>query len=354
MRNHLVGLLAQIEADVIDESKPVSGILRSCVVLGRRAKAPRLREWALRELEGYSPDDPFPPYRSFISPMYIDGYNPYSQFTKQIISPVSVIGLPMKDLLNAPVNLQHSIDAIEAMVAEPGDSVMLSPGNIGMLLTYLNRGMPNGGSITACYWALAKTDVTAVLGHVRTGVMKFVDELYAEIEDTGEQPSPEETAAVLGRTMPWIFQVNLGHGTAVATGNYVQGDAVGEKSVIKNNKTRVSKNSGTVVTASMNVTAGTQQGLDPAKLKEFTDAIRSLVPGLGLGEPDQAELESALTAVEAAAAEPGDRSRFEKAVDRMKSVFTKATPGFAKAAAIGATDELVAHAIEAGMHSLGL
>lgn len=357
MRNQLVGLLAQIEADVIDESKPVSGILLSCVRLARHAKAPRLREWALKELEGYSPDDSFPPYRSFRSPMYIDGHNPFSSFTKQVLSPASLIGMPMKDLINEPVNLWQPIGAIEAMVNEPetGDSIMISPGNIGMLLTYLNRGMPNGGSITACYWAVPKTDVAGVLGQVRTGVMKFVDELQAEIDDTGEQPSPQETDAVLDRAMPWIIQVNLGHGTATASENYTQGDTVGEKNVIKNNKTKVSKsNSGTVVTASMNVTAGTQQGLDPAKLKEFTDGIRSLVPGLGLGEPDQAELESALTEVEAAAAEPGGRSRFERAVDRMKSVFTKATPGFAKAAAIGATDELVAHAIEAGMHGLGL
>jgi hypothetical protein len=355
MHNHLVGLLTQIEADVIDESKPVSGILRSCVLLARRAKAPRLREWALKELEGYSPDDPFPPYRTFISPMYIDGHNPFARFTKQVLSPASAIGMPMKDLLSEPVNLQHSIDAIEAMVKEPADSIMLSPGNIGMLLTYLNRGMPNGGAIDACYWALPKTDVQAVLGQVRTGVMKFVDELLAEVEDTGESPTPEKTDSVLDHAMPWIFQVNLGHGTAMATESYTQGDNVGEKNVIKNNKTKVSKNPGTVVAASSNVTACTQQGLDPTKVKEFADFIRSLTPQLALTEPDQAELESALSEVESAAAEPGNqRSRFERAIDRVKSVFSKTAPGFAKAAAVGATDELVAHAIEAGMHGIGL
>lgn len=355
MRNQLVDLLAQIEADVIDESKPVSGILLSCVRLARHAKAPRLREWALKELEGYSPDDTFPPYRTFRSPMYLDGHNPFSSFTKQVLSPASMIGRPMKDLINEPVNLWQSVGAIEAMVNEPGEFIMVSPGNIGLLLTYLNRGMPNGGSITACYWAVPKTDVAGVLGQVRTGVMKFVDELQAEIDDTGEQPSPEETDAVLDRAMPWIIQVNLGHGTATASENYVQGDAVGEKNVIKGNKTKVSNNSGTVVTASAHVTAGTQNGLDPAKVKEFTDGIRTLIPGLALGEPDQTELESALTEVEAAATEPGDqRGRFEKAIDRVKSVFAKAAPGFARAAAIGAADELVAHAIESGMHGIGL
>ncbi len=355
MRNQLVDLLAQIEADVIDESKPVSGILRTCVLLARRAKAPRLREWALKELEGYSPDDSCPPYRTFISPMYIDGYNPFSRFTKQVISPLSAAGMPMKDLLSEPVNLQHSIDAIEAMVKEPGDSIMLSPGNVAMLLTYLNHGLPNGGGITACYWSLPRTDVQAVLGQVRTSVMKFVDELQAEIEDSGEQPSPEETDAVLDRTMPWILQVNVGEVTAVASGNYTQGDAVGEKNVIKSNKTKVSKNSGTVVAASVNVTAGTQQGLDPTKVKEFADFIRSLMPQLALAAPEQAELDSALTEAEAAASAPGDqRGRFEKAIDRVKAVFGKAAPGFAKAAAVGATDALVVHAIEAGMHSAGL
>ena len=49
-------LLAEIERDVLDESKSVAAALRKCLALGGQAKSAELRDWASRELHGY-PDE---------------------------------------------------------------------------------------------------------------------------------------------------------------------------------------------------------------------------------------------------------------------------------------------------------
>jgi AbiTii len=49
-------LLAEIERDVLDESKSVAAALRRCLALGGQPKSAELRDWASRELRGY-PDE---------------------------------------------------------------------------------------------------------------------------------------------------------------------------------------------------------------------------------------------------------------------------------------------------------
>src|SRR5277367_3488176 len=56
-------LLAEVERDVLDESRPVATALRKCLALGGQAKSAELREWASRELHGYPDEAPLPEYR---------------------------------------------------------------------------------------------------------------------------------------------------------------------------------------------------------------------------------------------------------------------------------------------------
>jgi hypothetical protein len=54
MARRAEALLAQIERDVLDESKPLKSALHQCVLLGGRTGLVDLRDWATRELRGYS------------------------------------------------------------------------------------------------------------------------------------------------------------------------------------------------------------------------------------------------------------------------------------------------------------
>jgi hypothetical protein len=57
------GLLAQIEADVVDDEVPLSSPLQKCIALGGQAGSEKMPDWARRELNGYAGADTVPDYR---------------------------------------------------------------------------------------------------------------------------------------------------------------------------------------------------------------------------------------------------------------------------------------------------
>ena len=65
MANRRGGLLAQIDAHVVDDGVPLSSLLQECVVLGARAGSEKMRDWARWELHGYTGADTVPEYRHF-------------------------------------------------------------------------------------------------------------------------------------------------------------------------------------------------------------------------------------------------------------------------------------------------
>lgn len=84
-------LLAEIERDVLNESKSVATALRKCLALGGQAKSADLRDWAVRELHGYPDEAPLPDYRKIRTPLLIDGFAGGGIFRGR---QVSVIDLP--------------------------------------------------------------------------------------------------------------------------------------------------------------------------------------------------------------------------------------------------------------------
>lgn len=359
----LIDLLAELELEVADESKNISAVLRKCIPFGRRAGAPELRAWALRELKGYETGSQLPPYRRFSAPVAIDGLNPsgpYEGLYLQIHSPVVKA---IRHHLPQPFDLTFTIDEIEAMIATAEargeDELKLGPRSVPLLIAHLNRQLPRYHQITRLYYSVPVSSVRGVIGQVRTALAEFIDELQTEVDASGAIPPPKRTREALQAWMPWAINIYAENITAALP---FSGDIVnnGSKTTIKGNKTKIDNESGTVVAASAHVSAGTQQGLDIEKVKEFSDFVRGLLPQLALSGPDQEDLEAALVEVVAAATatatEPSEdqHGRFRKAIDRTKTAIRRAAPGFAEKAAIGAADDLLIHAIEAGVHSFGL
>jgi hypothetical protein len=109
-------LLAEIERDVVDESKSLAAALRKSVILGGRAGSADLREWATRELNGYrDSQDELPDYRHVRAPLLMDGISGYYKVTAESIS---VIDLPdfARDVISEEVPLTHGIGELEAMI----------------------------------------------------------------------------------------------------------------------------------------------------------------------------------------------------------------------------------------------
>jgi len=69
------GLLAQIEAGVLDD-EPLPSLLQKCIVLGGRAGSEKMRDWARRELNGYVGIKDIPHYRKLRAQVKLTLTNP--------------------------------------------------------------------------------------------------------------------------------------------------------------------------------------------------------------------------------------------------------------------------------------
>jgi hypothetical protein len=58
-----MALVDEIISVAVDDSRPISTLLRQCLVLARTLKNQRLQAWAEKELDGYGEADELPDYR---------------------------------------------------------------------------------------------------------------------------------------------------------------------------------------------------------------------------------------------------------------------------------------------------
>lgn len=68
-------LLDEIKRDVLDEYIMLDSILKKAIALGRKARSSQLRDFAARELNGYSTSDDLPDYRHIDADVLVDGLN---------------------------------------------------------------------------------------------------------------------------------------------------------------------------------------------------------------------------------------------------------------------------------------
>jgi len=95
------GLLAQIEADVVDDKVTLSSLLQKCIVLGGRAGSEKMRAWAREELNGYARADSVPDYRRVPAAVMavITNLAGYNGITRRFDD--SVFPQQIRDILNA-------------------------------------------------------------------------------------------------------------------------------------------------------------------------------------------------------------------------------------------------------------
>lgn len=72
---------------MLDESEPLAGLLRKCLLLGAETGSVSLRDWARKELTGYGDEDEVPEYRRLSGvPISMDSISGNTWATGQTIS----------------------------------------------------------------------------------------------------------------------------------------------------------------------------------------------------------------------------------------------------------------------------
>src|SRR5215472_10304930 len=127
------GRLAQIQADVVDDTVPLSSLLQKCIVLGGQAGSQKLRDWARWELNGYAGADTVPDYRHFHAALMAvitndAGYNPITQRIHDDVFPDQI-----RDVIREAVGdiedavLPQGIGMLEGLASQGTDMHRLGP-----------------------------------------------------------------------------------------------------------------------------------------------------------------------------------------------------------------------------------
>ncbi len=181
--------MSQIESNALNEQSSLASALRKCIVLGGKSGSERMRDWATRELQGYSKSDPLPAYRIIGAPLMVDGVRGNVQIQRQQIPPSSLPEF-VRQHISERLELRDGVGSLEALVAQ--EEIRLSPPGASDLAHYLNAQSGNPYQhIISIYWSVASAAIRGVLDHIRTALTQLVAELRANMPETDDLPSAE-------------------------------------------------------------------------------------------------------------------------------------------------------------------
>lgn len=174
MADRKTNLLAEIEADVLSD-RPLAGALRKCVILGGRAGSVELRDWATRELRGYTPGKDVPGYRTVPAPIFADAFTGNAIVKHQRISP-SLLPDFAKDDIKEEFTFYNGIGEIEAMIrGDDSDQVRLGLPMALDLARVMDKASDNRFQhITSLYWGVSKSSLRGIVDQVKTTLTELV------------------------------------------------------------------------------------------------------------------------------------------------------------------------------------
>jgi AbiTii-like protein len=193
------GLLAQIEADVVDDGVLLSSLLQKCIVLGGQAGSEKMRDWARQELHGYAGADTVPSYRHVPAAVMVlitnkAGYNGGTTRIDDSVFPPQVRDMIRKDVDLEDAILGGGIGELEALASKGVDEHHLIPSWASFIKDTLNQfNMDAVSRVAEVYWSVPNASIRNVLVRVRTALAELVAELIALTPQ--DQEVPDKVAA---------------------------------------------------------------------------------------------------------------------------------------------------------------
>lgn len=215
-------LLTDLRERVIDESEPLPGLLRKCLMLGAETGSQSLREWARFELNGY-PDGPeVPSYRRIHAGMtisYVSGYNVVSGQSW------SWYDLPAqaREIVPEQLTLRSPLAEIERMADQK--FVKFGSGPLSAALQILNDTLSFAQQAHELAYSVPGATLTGIVDSIRTSLVELVADLTADTP-LGELPSRTAVDAALSDHLgvQYITHVHAPSGpVAVGEGAHAQG-----------------------------------------------------------------------------------------------------------------------------------
>jgi hypothetical protein len=242
------------------------------------------------------------------------------------------------------LSLDQPIEELEALAASceaQKKRAQLAVVGIDHLLKEWSTG-PWGQSVISLYWSLEPSIIRGVLGRVRTALTEFVAELRAEVGDSDQLPSAQQTDNAFRAAVSSAVITNSN--VTIVTATTERGDIMPDRAriTINDNETTIKGSSGNISVASAHVVQVGADGVDGEKIRQFADLISQIAPTLGLSADSQAELHAGADDLQAvASAQVPEKGRLRQVLHQVLKVLRVAGPSAARQLAVTMGDDLI-------------
>ncbi|GAB3264033.1 hypothetical protein GCM10027562_28380 [Arthrobacter pigmenti] len=181
---------------MLDESEPLAGLLRKCLLLGAETGSDSLREWARNELNGYEEGDEVPDYRKVHGvPISMDSISGNAMAKNQIINRHQ---LPKEAWEYVPesFSFKQTVEEMEKLAGQ--ESLSLTSTRLAFAQTVWNGKLGPYQSITGLSYTMSGSAVAGILGQIRTKLVDLIADLTADTP-LSELPGKERVDAVVSQ-----------------------------------------------------------------------------------------------------------------------------------------------------------
>lgn len=199
-------LLRSLRERLLDESEPLAGLLRKCLLLGAETGSDALRNWARKELNGYNADDEVPQYRKIPSPpIAMDSFGGFTVARNQIIDRHQLphdAGKYLSDTLP----FRQPIEELEQLAAQEHLS-FASPGLAYAQSTWNSR-LDEFEGIMNLRFVVPGSRIAGVVGQIRTKLVDLVADLTADTP-LSELPKKDQVDAAVSHRIGDVYNTTI-------------------------------------------------------------------------------------------------------------------------------------------------
>lgn len=228
-------LLRSLRERMLDESEPLAGLLRKCLLLGAETGSVTLRDWARRELNGYSDEDEVPEYRRLSGvPISMDSMSGNYWATGQTLSRFQ-LPTDAREYVPETMSFKQPVEELEQMAAQKSLSFN-SPG-LSMAQTIWNSQLGSYQSIHGLSYTMTGSVVAGMLGQIRTQLVDIIADLTADTP-MSELPSKGQVDAAvsehIGAGTVYNTTINAASGpVAIGSGAQAKAEGLGVEDVLR-------------------------------------------------------------------------------------------------------------------------
>ncbi|WP_435737719.1 hypothetical protein V5D56_03700 [Cellulosimicrobium sp. PMB13] len=189
-------LLRSLRERLLDESEPLAGLLRKCLMLGAETGSNSLREWARKELNGYGDDDEVPAYRKVEVTIAMDSLSGNYWTRNQTVDRLHMPQACWEYVYDS-IDLKQPIEELERLATHGGLSFANS--SLSYAQAVWNEELGPFQNVLNLRYVSSGSALTGILGQIRTQLVDLVADLTADTPLTALPHKDQVDAAVQHR-----------------------------------------------------------------------------------------------------------------------------------------------------------